>query len=287
MLASSTDVLVSSYLEYIEKIELLATTTVDNRRHILVPFFRAVQKAPQDITLQDIDRYYIARHHEIKASSMGAEKQCLRSFFKYCQEYCEIPMLFRWEVIRRKKEKPPKMHTFTKEQVGEVIGLCTELQDKLIIALLFETGIRIGELLVLRIEDISGTQIQVRGKGEYDRVVFMSDRLAEALQHYTKGRKAGYVFRPLQNHVNHTNDRYISAYAVRDRIQRAFKRCGHTMHPHQLRHSMAINWLLKRGDLRSLQIILGHSNLETTQRYLQLTDVQMQDIYRRTISSVF
>lgn len=287
MVNTSTDVLVRNYLEYVEKVELLALSTVNNRRHILVPLFRILNKDVHEITLQDIDKYYIQRHHEIKASSMGIEKQALRSFFKYCQEYCEMDMQFRWEVIKRKKEKPPKIATFTREQVGKVIELCDQVQDRLIIAVLFETGMRIGELLKLQITDIAGTQIQVRGKGEYDRVVYMSERLSEALSDYARGRTAGFVFRPLQHHVNHTNDRYVSAYAVRDRIQRAFKRCGHIMHPHQLRHSMAINWLLSGGDTRSLQIILGHSNLETTQRYLQLTDTQMQAIYQRTVTSVF
>lgn len=289
MQQTSTDVLVHKYLEYIEKVELLAPTTVKNRKDILVPMFRVLRKPVERITLHDVDRYYIGRHHDIKASSMGLEKQCLRSFFRYCQEYLEIDMQFRWEVIKRKKDKPAKVKTFTKEQVGEVIGLCKEMQDKLVIALLFETGMRIGELLSLQITDITGTQLRIRGKGEYDRVVYMSQRLADAITHYNAslGRVVGYQFRPLQSHSNHRNDRYTSAYAVRDRIQAAFLRAGHVMYPHQLRHSMAVNWLINGGDLRSLQIILGHSNLETTQRYLQLTDTQMQEIHARTVQSVF
>lgn len=278
--------LVDRYLEYIAKIENLSPKTVLNRRHILVPFFRFLNVDVSEMTLQDVDRYFMHRATEVKQSSIGAERQALRSFFRYCQEYLEMDMQFRWEVVRRKKMKPGKVQTFNREQVGEVIGLCDELQDKLIIALLFETGIRIGELLSLLVTDIDGAQIRVRGKGEEDRVVFMPERLAEALDCYLrgKGHLSGHVFRPLQKHVNHSNDRYVSAYAVRDRIQRAFLRCGHKMHPHQLRHSFAVNWVEKGGDIRTLQLILGHASIETTQWYLRLSDRQTESIYRRVVT---
>lgn len=282
-----TESVVERYLEYIEKVEHLAKSTVSNRRYILLPYFKELARPLEELTLIDVDNYFIRRASEIKTSSIGAERQAFRSFFRYCQEYLEMPMQFRWEVVRRKKDKPGRVRTFTREEVGEVVGLCDEMQDKLIISLLFETGMRISELLSLRVEDVSGTQIKVRGKGEENRVVFMSERLAEAIAHYgrSKGFVTGFLFRPLQSHKNHTNDRYISAYAVRDRIQRAFSRCGHKMHPHQLRHSFAVNWIMAGGDMRTLQILLGHSNIETTQYYLQFTDVQTQSIYHRVLTS--
>lgn len=284
------DSLVERYLEYIAKIENLSPKTVENRRHILVPFFRFVNLDVAEMTLQDVDRYFMHRATEIKQSSIGAERQALRSFFRYCQEYLEINMSFRWEVVRRKKIKPGKVRTFTQEEVAEVVSRCPEAQDRLVISLMFESGVRIGEVLNLRVEDINGTQIRIRGKGDEDRVVFISERLAEALLDYNfrEGFTPGYVFKPLQKHRNHTNDRYVSAYAVRDRIQRAFLRCGHKMHPHQLRHSFAINWIINGGDIRTLQLLLGHASIETTQWYLRLSDLQTHSIYNRVLtSSVF
>src|ERR1044072_467774 len=275
------------YLEYIEKIDHKVPTTVKNRRHILIPFFRWWDGEITELTLQDIDNYFIERATQIKRSSIGIERQCFRSFFQYCQEYLEMDMQFRWEVITRKKEKPSTVRTYTRKEVGEVIGLGTELQDKLMISLMFETGIRIGELLNLQVHDIHGTQLHIRGKGEEDRTVFMSQRLADAIQHHKacRGFTLGYLFRPLQKHKNHTNDRYVSAYAVRDRIQRAFKRCGYTMKPHHLRHSFAVNWVMNGGDIRTLQIILGHASIETTQWYLRFSDIQTHSIYDRVMSS--
>lgn len=287
MLVSKTDSITKRYLEYLGKIENLSPKTVDNRRHILVPFFRFQDVSVNDMTLQDVDKYFIRRATEVKQSSIGAERQALRSFFKYCQEYLEMDMQFRWEVIKRKKEKPGRVRVFTKEEVAQVIALCPEIQDKLIIALMFETGVRIGEILTMQAHDIQGTQIRIRGKGAEDRVVFMSKQLSQSITRYRldKGYTIGHLFRPLQKHKNHINDRYVSAYAVRDRIQRAFLRCGHKMHPHQLRHSFAVNWIMSGGDVRTLQILLGHSSIETTQWYLRFSDVQTHSIYDRVLTS--
>ena len=290
MLVSTTGVVAERYLEYLEKIELLAPNTVKNRRYIVVPFLNFVDKEVADLTLQDVDNYFIQKSGQLKQSSIGIEKQAFRSFFKYCQEYLEMDMQFNWQVIKRKKDKPGRVKTFSRDEIGEVIGLCDSMQDKLMIALMFETGIRIGEMITLCVNHIVGTQIQVRGKGQEDRVVFMSERLSDAISNYVarRGIVSGCIFRPLQNHTSHPSDRYVSLYAVRDRIQRAFLKCGHKMHPHQLRHSFAINWLLSGGDVRTLQILLGHSSIETTQRYLQLTDKQTEAIYHRVFTaSVF
>jgi site-specific recombinase XerD len=282
--------LTKKYLEYIEKIENLSVRTVENRRHILTPFFRVQTKEISDLTLQDIDNYFIDRSAQVKPSTIGAERQAFRSFFKYCQEYLEMDMQFRWEVIHRKKDKPGRVRTFSKEEVSEVIAGCKHLQDKLIIALMFESGIRIGELLTIQVQDITDVQIRVRGKGAEDRVVFMSEKLAKTIAGYThaKGYTSGFLFRPVQQHYNTANDRYTSAYAVRDRIKAAFKQCGYSMHPHQLRHSFAVNWIMEGGDIRTLQILLGHASLETTQWYLRLSDRQTQNIYQRVLTtSVF
>ncbi|HSE29926.1 MAG TPA: tyrosine-type recombinase/integrase [Candidatus Saccharimonadales bacterium] len=281
-----TSTLIQRYLKYIRKIENKAPKTVDNRRDILVPFYRWSKITdPQLITLQHIDAYFMKRSEKIKASSLSTERQVVRLFFRYCQEYHEIPMSFRYEVIHRTKVKPPRVKPLPRDIVIKVIRACAQEQDRLIVAVLFETGLRIGELLNLCVSDIHGVQIQVRGKGEEDRIVCMSAFLAASLRAYLvkRGITQGNVFRPLQRHVNHPNDRYVSAYAVRDRIENVFKKHGIKMHPHQLRHSFAHEYLMAGGDLRSLQLLLGHASIETTQRYLGLSDNQLAAIYQRTL----
>lgn len=277
-----TQVDVQRYLDHLQT-NNIAQTTINNRRDILIPFFRKVEKPVLDVTFEDIERYLFTRAVEIKQSSLQMEKQALRGFFKYCYEYCEMDLQFRWDVIQRKKVKPAKVTTFEPEQVARVVASCREQQDRLIISLMFESGIRISEVLNLEVRDIEGTAIHVRGKGENDRMIFMTRELARAIHAYAvrKDRYSGRVFRPLQISKNHSGDRYVSAYGVRDRIEAAFAKCGYSMHPHQLRHSFSKNWLMQGGDLRTLQILLGHADLTTTQRYLGLTDKETEAIYHR------
>lgn len=284
----STDVfvLLKKYLTYIEYVENLSPKTVNNRKHILRPFLAAIKKEDvRSISLPEIDEYCIKRRSEIKSSSVNTERQAMRSYFAYCQTYLLLELQFDFRQIRRTKEKPPKITPISPEDIARVIAVSQEPQDKLIIATLYETGMRIGELLDFSVENISATQIRVRGKGGKDRTVFMSLALAWQLQKYLASREivSGNVFRPLQARRNSPSDRYVSAYGVRDRIQREFKRCGIKMHPHQLRHSFAVNWVQSGGDIRTLQLLLGHDSLETTQRYLGFGDDYMAKAYQNTM----
>ena len=272
----SSDVfkLASEYLYYANFVLNLSQKTIENRKYILIPFLKRLQTEDvQSITLEQIDQYTATRRLESKDSSVNAERQVMRGFFEYCQTYKLIELQFDYRMIKRSKERPARIQPLTKDQITRVVQSTKNEQDRLIITVMYETGIRIGELINLHTSDIHGQQIQIRGKGSKDRIVIMPQGLATALHEYVT---EGYVFKPLQQHKNHTNDKYVSAYGVRDRIQREFKRLGIKMHPHLLRHSFSHNWLESGGDLRTLQLLLGHDSIETTQRYLGLSDSYIQ-----------
>lgn len=280
---TNTEVLLYQFLEHVKR--EYAANTARNKRYQLLPFFKFYNvENVQDITLFDLD-IAIAQHTASwRQSSISTLKQALRDFFRYCHEYKEINLRFNYAVIKRRKYKPDQVETFSKEEITRVVNACKTEQDRLMIAVLFETGMRISELLNLRVEDINLCQIRVFGKGSNHRVVHMSTGLSSALREYRVRKRiaSGCVFRPLQKHYNHPTDRYISAYTVRHRIVREFKKTlGVKMHPHQLRHSFAVAWLRAGGDIRTLQIILGHENIETTQWYLHLTDKQNSETYYR------
>ena len=276
--------ILEKYLGYLQHAENKSPKTVENRRHILGPFLKRLGKeSVQDISIHDVDRYWMERGQEVKPSSLNSEKQAVRSLFAYCQAHLLMETQFDFRIIRRQKERPPRVIPLPPELVADVVASTQNEQLKLIITVLFETGMRIGELLNLTVQDIHGTQIQVRGKGSKDRVVFMPQGLARALRNFCIAHDiySGHVFRPVQKHANHPTDRYVSAYAVRDRIQREFARFGVKMHPHQLRHSYAVNWVQKGGDIRTLQLILGHDSLETTQRYLGFGNKYIDEVVQR------
>lgn len=282
LVLTATHALLLRYLKHL-KSENMAATTISNRKDILIPFFRNVGKETQDIMLDDIDRYLFERSLTCKQSSIQLEKQTLRDFFRYCSEYLEMSLNFRWDAIKRRKVKPGKVETFTPETVARVIAGCKEPQDQLVISLMMDSGLRISEVIGLQVSDMEGAAMRIRGKGQKDRIVPMPYDLAQALRSYVvqKGYYGGHVFRPIKKCGGHVKDYYVSAYGLRDRIEGAFAKQGIKMHPHQLRHSFAKNYLLRGGDLRSLQLILGHDDISTTQRYLGLTDRETEEIYHR------
>lgn len=277
--------LVKRYLTYIEKVENVAQSTYANRKHILLPFFDSLEVHDlRTLTIQMIDDHLALRGVSKKPSTIQAERQVLRSFFWFCQTYHNLEMQFDWSMVRRVRVHAPRIHTFTPEEIAHVVQSCEVEQDGLMIATLFESGMRIGELTNLRAEDLVGTQIQVRGKGEEDRVVFITQGLADALvSHMQREGRTGreYLFQPIQHHWNHPNVRY-GRCGIRDRIKARFAEAGYPgMHPHQLRHSYAVVALQSGMDVRTLQKLLGHKNLDTTMRYLQLTDRHTEENYHR------
>jgi site-specific recombinase XerD len=159
------------------------------------------------------------------------------------------------------------------------------LRDKAILELFFSTGLRISELCAMnRYFDIDRGEISIRGKGGKIRVVFISDRAKKALKNYLDKRgdadqalfvslskaKAPRVIgrivpRTIQRLVNY----YTRKAGVMDRVT-----------PHQLRHQFATDLLMGGADLRSVQALLGHSNISTTQIYTHLTNKELREIHK-------
>lgn len=273
---TDTQALLRMYLKHLQTD--YAQKTIDNQRHVLTPFFRALQKTDvTKITHEDVNNYLI--DSKGMRSTKSTTKGIMRRFFKWCEEVRGLELSLNWEAIKRKKVPGQRPTIFTHDEIRTVVENCKQYQDGLLISVLFYTGMRIGEVLNFHIHDLTGTQIRIRGKGSFDRVVHLPKKIVDEVRDHCDN---GYVFKPLQEHSNHPNDKYISAYGVRDRIQAEFMRIlGKKMKPHDIRHSFAVNFLLSGGDTRSLQLILGHASLETTQWYLQFTDSQVGNVYAK------
>ena len=280
--------LIEQYLLYIRQVENVAETTYRNRKHILRPFFAALDITDlSTLTIQQVDEQLNAELQNCKPSTIQAKRQTLRSFFQFCQAYHKISMSFEWAMIRRIRVAPPRIKTLSPYEVSYVVGKCRIAQDALMIAVLYESGLRIGEMVKLVCDDLVDTQLRVRGKGERDRVVFITKDLAVVLMQFLNDERRygrAHIFQPLQHHSNHANFKYGTC-AVRERIQARFAEAGHKdMHPHQLRHSYAIAALEAGMDVRTLQKLLGHANLDTTMRYLQITDRYVEENYHKYFS---
>ncbi len=160
-------------------------------------------------------------------------------------------------------------------------------RDRAILELLFSTGLRISELCALSIDDVdlSRDEFSVRGKGDKVRVVFLSDAAKIALADYLKVRKdlEDALFIRYGRKANVGEDARISPRAVQRMLKEHAVTAGITrkVTPHVIRHSFATNLLGNGADIRSVQALLGHANIGTTQVYTHVTDVHLKEVHKK------
>ncbi|MCA9359931.1 tyrosine-type recombinase/integrase, partial [Candidatus Kaiserbacteria bacterium] len=160
-------------------------------------------------------------------------------------------------------------------------------RDRAILELLFSTGLRISELCGLSIDDVDLTrdEFSVRGKGDKVRVVFLSDTARASLQDYLKNRKDmdDAMFVRYGRKVNDGGDLRLSPRAVQRLLKKYATEAGITrkVTPHVIRHSFATDLLSNGADLRSVQALLGHANIGTTQVYTHVTDKHLRDVHKK------
>ncbi len=167
-----------------------------------------------------------------------------------------------------------------------------QLRDKAIMELFFSTGLRLAELCSLNRDlDLSKDEFSIRGKGEKVRVVFLSDEAKDAIKKYLAKRKD--MDEPMFIQVSRNKpkaqssklkddlrltprsiERMVKQYAVQSGISRKVT-------PHILRHSFATDLLENGADIRSVQVMLGHANIQTTQIYTHVTDKQLKEIHKK------
>jgi site-specific recombinase XerD len=160
-------------------------------------------------------------------------------------------------------------------------------RDKAILELLFSTGLRVSELCSLKNDlDLHKDEFSIRGKGGKVRVVFLSDDAKEAVKNYLKLRKdmSDALFVPVSDDKRVKSDKDNGL--TRRTIERIVKRyaiiagISKKVTPHVLRHAFATDLLSNGADLRSVQAMLGHANINTTQIYTHVTDKHLRDVHK-------
>ena len=218
----------------------------------------------------------------------------LRGFLTYLSRR-DIPSLSADKIILPKTVR--KQVTFL--QYDEVVNLIDNipldseqgLRDRAIIELLFSSGLRVSELVNLNRDHINlkRREFMVRGKGQKDRPVFVSQHAAEQVENYLQARQdslpalfLSYSRRSTKPTVS-GDYRRLSARSIQRMISHYARLAGITKHvsPHPMRHSFATDLLMNGADLRSVQSLLGHSSISTTQVYTHVTDQHLKDIHER------
>lgn len=289
------------FLEYLEVEQNRSQRTIANYDHYLT---RLIDFAG-DIKVSDIDSELVRKWRlwlnrlgtntsdELQKITQNYHLIALRSFLRYCAKR-DIPALSPDKIelarVSRKQvsflSEDELQRLFSQPDTNKPGGL----RDRAILELLFSSGLRVSELVGLDREhiDLKRKEFMVRGKGQKDRLVFISPQAAEWIERYLNQRQD--AVRPLfirysgRKTVDLTGNYHrLTVRSVQRLVSRYALLAGITKHvsPHSLRHSFATDLLRNGGDLRSVQVMLGHSNISTTQIYTHITDPQLRSVYER------
>jgi site-specific recombinase XerD len=291
----------TDFLEYLEIEQNRSQKTIANYDHYLT---RLIDFAG-DVAISDIDsdlvrkwRIWLNRlgtnvSDELGTATLNYHLIALRSFLKFCAKR-NIPALTadKIELARTKRKQVTWLNEDELERLFDQPDVTTVAgaRDRAILELLFSSGLRVSELVGLDREHINlkRREFTVRGKGQKDRPIFISNEAADWLQRYIDMRKDN--TRPLfirfagNKKVDLSGNYHrLTARSVQRIVSHYALLAGITKHvsPHSLRHSFATNLLMNGADLRSVQAMLGHSNIATTQIYTHVTDPHLKSVHEK------
>jgi site-specific recombinase XerD len=306
----NTEELINEFLEYCEIERGHSDLTIRNYEHYLERFLEFAQKEkrsenvkPSDITMDLVRKYrlYLNRLDTNQGETLAKITQnyhiiALRAFLKYLARR-DIPTL----AAEKLELSAASTKSFTFLEITEVESLLLApeknpnrnieitLRDKAILQTLFSTGLRVSELTALNIDNtnLERGEFMVRGKGDKERIVFLSDSAKDTISDYLKARKD--CNNPLFTHVGGLKDdeekgeyMRLTPRSVQRIIKKYAKLAGivKDVTPHVMRHSFATDLLINGADLRSVQEMLGHSSITTTQIYTHVTNKQLREVHR-------
>ncbi len=246
--------------------------TIRTFRSIIRRFLRYLNgKDVRRVTIQDIDGFLAyLRRNGYSEKSLYTAAVAIKRFLEY-HEITEP--LKKFEYPRRPKALP---RFLTYEEVLKLLEATESLEDKLIILLLYSTGIRVSELVNIKIKDIDlrDRSIRVYGKGGKEREVFFNKETGRLLKRMIKGRDQDeYLLKGRKGKLNYvTVERRLKRIALKAGLKKKVT-------PHILRHSFATFALSRGMDVREIQELLGHASLKTTQVYTHITRKRLKEDY--------
>ncbi|KKR29833.1 MAG: Tyrosine recombinase XerD [Candidatus Woesebacteria bacterium GW2011_GWA1_39_8] len=304
-MAQDLEQLKRQFLEYVEIEKGRSLKTVENYNHYLSVFLNQTKaKKPSEITDNVVREFRLWLNRQ-PLTNLGKPKETLgrktqnyyliaiRAFLKYMarQEVKTLPS----ERIELAKVPERSLDLITEAELQRLLESAKgaelkDLRDRAILELLFSTGLRVSELCSLsRDINLSSDELSIRGKGGKVRVVFISDYAKKVLKEYLAKRKDmdDCLFVQLSKNgkvqekrkkglalTRRSIERIVRYYAIKAGISKKVT-------PHVIRHVFATDLLSNGADLRSVQALLGHANIGTTQIYTHVTDKHLRDIHKK------
>lgn len=280
------DELVAAFLQHNAN-EELAKCTIDTRKCHLTQFVGFCNGVGvTDIQLlnnQFIDQYFVHFRESHGKSTTNTSKRIMKVFLSWVRDYKEVAIRIHPELIKSVKERDKKPKAIDRALIGHVIRNCPNEQDRLIITVFSETGVRISELISIKVSDIRGDCLDIQGKGQIDRTVQITSYLAGALRLFIETKQRGVDDYLFQNE-RITYGSHLTKDTVWRHVKKWFKVLADIdMHPHQLRHSFALHMLEQGCDIVTIKELLGHEDINTTMIYLRVTNDFIQKEYKSHI----
>jgi len=279
-------ILLKDYLDYLEIEKNRSVKTRVNYERYLKRFlgFAKISK-PEQIS-QDLVRQYRLwlNRQSIKKNTQNYHLIALRNLLKYSAKR-DIKILPA-DKIELGKQSERQVIFLENSELERLLGAPDRLRDKAILELLFSTGLRVSELCALNRDSINfkSGEFAVRGKGDKIRLVFISETAKTALKNYLEKRQdvdEALFVRDTKNPAKSDNLR-LTSRSVERLVKHYSAKAGLSkkVTPHSLRHSFATDLLMNGADIRSVQALLGHSNITTTQIYTHITDKQLREVHQ-------
>lgn len=287
--------------DFLEDLEIergRSVQTIINYEHYLERFFDVSRvTTPTQITEKKVRdfRIWLNRADNNRGGTLSVKTQnyyliALRAFLKYLARkgVQSLPP----ERILLAKTGDRQIEVLADGELGRFFEAIEgsdikSLRDRAIVEMLYSTGLRVSELCNLNVEDVNleNDEFTVRGKGSKLRVVFVSPQAKDALSNYLAARTevAEALFIPHSRNTSNNPEARITPRSVERMVEFYAKKAGITkrLTPHGLRHAYATDLLRNGADIRSVQVMLGHSDISTTQIYTHVTDKTLREVHKK------
>ncbi len=286
---------IEEFIRYCRAARGFSPNTIRNYRHYLTAFgewaetqsIPSISKVTSDDIL-DFQLFLQEQNPNLTRSTLNYYLIAIRALLKYLitRDVTVMPP----DKIVLGKTRARQIHFLEVDEVERLLSVTdpnskTELRDRAVLELLYCSGLRLGELTSLKRDsvNIGRGEFSVKGKGGKVRLVFLSQTAQQALAAYLRSRNDEAPALFLGSRSKNSQPQPLTARSVQRLLKRYALLAGITkpITPHTLRHSFATNLLRNGADLRSVQAMLGHSSVTTTQLYTHVTDTGLRETYKR------
>ena len=277
------------YLDYLQYQKNYSIETIHSYKIDLIEFFDYIKKESISYKEMDYDmvRIWLMKLNEEydKSSTISRKISSLRSFYKYLlnKKVIENSPFSLVSLPKKEKHLPRFFYYNELEELFKVPDITTPLgqRDRLILEMLYATGVRVSELVNIKVSDIVGEEIKVLGKGNKERIVVFGAYAEDILELYLSDgykklnvKNSEYLF--LNNNgfkltsrgIRYLLDKIINKTTIDKKIS-----------PHMLRHSFATHLLNEGCDILTVQELLGHESLTATSIYTHVTNDRLKEVY--------